>query len=69
MEDGAGVRKKVVKVSWTEEEVEMLFKGRDDGKDWDTIHAVSFTSGLLTLTSGRSQYQSSAWYADIRDLL
>lgn len=47
MGDGDGTKKKVVKVSWTEEEVDMLFKGREDGKDWDTIHAVSWSSVLV----------------------
>lgn len=49
MGDGVGTKKKVVKVSWTEEEVEMLFKGREDGKDWDTIHSVSFSPFLLDI--------------------
>ncbi|ROV96520.1 hypothetical protein VMCG_07797 [Cytospora schulzeri] len=40
MRDGASIKKKVVRVSWTEEEVNTLFKGRQDGKDWDTIHAT-----------------------------
>ncbi|ROV90431.1 hypothetical protein VSDG_08456 [Cytospora chrysosperma] len=38
--DSVGPKKKVVKMSWTEEEVDILFKGRQDGKDWDKIHAV-----------------------------
>ncbi|KUI58089.1 hypothetical protein VP1G_05347 [Cytospora mali] len=37
---GADMKRKVVKMPWTEEETKLLFKGREDGKDWDYIHAL-----------------------------
>ncbi|KUI66966.1 hypothetical protein VM1G_02215 [Cytospora mali] len=37
---GGDLKRKVVKMPWTEEETKLLFKGREDGKDWDYIHAL-----------------------------
>ena len=41
MDNNTAAKKQVVKVSWTEEEVEMMVKSREGGESWDFIHAVS----------------------------
>lgn len=60
--DSVGPKKKVVKMSWTEEEVDILFKGRQDGKDWDKIHAVSSTPALISF---RKIHTHDMWTANI----